>query len=184
MNKVLYIISISLFSLTIISFSKKSSTSSSVSRAAQVLAEVTPVPNQISNSLPEYTFSSTMNGRIHYPQPETSWAPQDDWEGNWSPITCWTGWGLERISKATIGDNTIKLYQRSLRWDNDSADWKGVTLYDGTYSNYCKLTIYSWNSSYSSGSWSNILTVPPFTVGSGVFVAVGDNGNIVRSTDN
>ena len=125
-----------------------------------------------------------MNGHIWYPQPETSLAPQDDWEGNWGPITCWTGWGLEWISEATIGDNTIKLYQRSLRWDNDSADWKGVTLYDGTYTAYCKLTIYSWNSSSSSGSWSNILTVSPFTIGSGVFVAVGDNGNIVRSTDN
>ena len=193
MNKVLYIILISLFSLTVFSCAKKSSSDGGSSTTIPVLAEVTPVPNQISNSVPEYTFSSTMNGHIHYPQPETSVAPQDDWEGNWSPITCWTGWGLEWIDEATIGDNTIKLYQRSLRWDEELEDWKGVTLYDGTYSNYCKLTIYSpttgaeyadWKGSETSGAWSNILTLSPFTIGSGVFVAVGDNGTILRSADN
>ena len=164
---------ISLFSLTIFSCAKKSSTSSGASddTTAPVLAEVTPVPNQISNSLPEYTFSSTMNGHIWYPQPETSLAPQDDWEGNWGPITCW-GDHTDSSFVATSGNNTINLYQRSLRWDEELEEYKSMTLYDGTYTAYCKLTIYSWNSSSSSGSWSNILTVPPFTIGSRVFVAV------------
>ncbi|SVD47471.1 uncharacterized protein METZ01_LOCUS400325, partial [marine metagenome] len=190
MNKVLYIILISLFSFTVFSCAKKSSTSSDASDdlTAPVLAEVTPVPNQISNSVPEYTFSSTMNGNISYPQPESSVAPQDDYEGNWSPITCWAG--REEDSEATIGDNTIKLYSRSIRWmDEELGVYKQMTLYDGTYSNYCKITVLTWNGYPGTGDgsiipYSNILTVSPFTIGSGVFVAVGDNGNIVRSTDN
>ena len=67
MNKILYIILISLFSLTIISCNKKSSTSDDTT--APVIAEVTPVPNQISNSAPEYTFSSTKDGTIIYGSP-------------------------------------------------------------------------------------------------------------------
>ena len=71
MNKVLYIILISLFSFTVFSCAKKSSTSSDASDdlTAPVLAEVTPVPNQISNSAPEYTFSSTKDGTIIYGSP-------------------------------------------------------------------------------------------------------------------
>ena len=196
MRHILIIFSIFLFSFTIISCAKKSSSDGGSSTTTPVLAEVTPVPNQISNSVPEYTFSSTMNGHIHYPQPETSVAPQDDWEGNWSPITCWTGRNSNKggaIYNATSGDNTIYLYPNSLVWDEELEDYKSITLYDGTYSNYCKLTIYSsttgaeyadWKGSETSGAWSNILTVSPFTIGSGVFVAVGNSGNIVRSTDN
>ncbi len=189
MRHILIISSVFLFSFTIISCAKKSSSDGGSSTTTPVLAEVTPVPNQISNSTPEYTFSSTRNGYIYYPQPESSVAPQDDWEGNWSPITCWGGRGgvsqYEITSDAVSGDNTINLYNRGLQGvkPEDGSFWKQVTLFDGTYSDYCKITISTWDS-VAGMEWSNILTVSPFTVGSGVFVAVGDNGNIVRSTDN
>ena len=71
MRHILIIFSVFLFSFTIISCNKKSSTSSSASddTTAPVIAEVTPVPNQISNSAPEYTFSSTEEGTIIYGAP-------------------------------------------------------------------------------------------------------------------
>jgi len=67
-------------------------------------------------------------------------------------------------TSATSGDNTITL----------------ATLSSGTYSD-CTIKVTD-----SSGNESNTLTITSFTVssGSGVFVAVGNKGIIVRSTDN
>jgi len=64
MNKVLYIILISLFSLTIISCAKKSSTSSTDS--VPVIAEVTAVTTPTTDTTPDYTFSSDVAGTITY----------------------------------------------------------------------------------------------------------------------
>ena len=58
---------------------------------------------------------------------------------------------------------------------------KNLTLYDGTYSN-CTITVHTSINNISTPS--NIIAITPFTVGSGVFVAVGESGNILRSTDN
>ena len=74
MNKVLYVILISLFSLTIISCAKKSSTSSSsttdntttTDTTAPVIAEVTAVTTPTTNTRPDYTFSSDEAGTITY----------------------------------------------------------------------------------------------------------------------
>ena len=65
MNKVLYIILISLFSLTIISCAKKSSTSST-DTTVPVIAEVTAVTTPTTDTTPDYTFSSDVAGTITY----------------------------------------------------------------------------------------------------------------------
>jgi len=70
MNKVLYIILISLFSFTIFSCSedKEESTSSSSSpdTTAPVIAEVTAVTTPTTDTTPNYTFSSDEAGTITY----------------------------------------------------------------------------------------------------------------------
>ena len=172
MNKVLYIILISLFSFTVISCSKKSSTSDGTT--APVIVEVTPVPNQISNSVPEYTFSSTKGGTITYEAPMFIWGLERGY--------CSGGRGglsqYERTSSATVGINTINLYGIYIRSISVEGFFRNWTLQDGTYSN-CKIIVTD-----AIGNASNTLTITPFTVGSGVFVAVGNSGTIVRSTDN
>ena len=60
MNKVLYIILISLFSLTIFSCAKEEE------KKAPVIAEVYPVTTPTSDPSPNYTFSSTKAGTITY----------------------------------------------------------------------------------------------------------------------
>ena len=60
MNKVLYIILISLFSLTIFSCAKEEE------KKAPVIAEVYPVTTPTSDPSPDYTFSSTKAGTITY----------------------------------------------------------------------------------------------------------------------
>jgi len=64
MNKVLYIILISLFSLTIISCAKKDDSSSTDS--VPVIAEVTAVTTPTTDTTPDYTFSSDVAGTITY----------------------------------------------------------------------------------------------------------------------
>ena len=72
MNKILHIILISLFSLTIISCAKKSSSSSSdtttttTDTTAPVIAEVTVVTTPTQDTTPNYTFSSDEAGTITY----------------------------------------------------------------------------------------------------------------------
>ena len=69
MNKVLYIILISLFSLIIFSCAKEEEEKVEV----PVIAEVTPVTTPTSNSTPAYTFSSTKAGTITYGGSCSSW---------------------------------------------------------------------------------------------------------------
>ena len=59
MNKVLYIILISLFSLILISCAEKKE-----EKEAPVIAEVYPVTTPTSDPSPDYTFSSTEAGTI------------------------------------------------------------------------------------------------------------------------
>ena len=66
MNKVLYIILISLFSLTIISCSEDKEEYSATDTSAPVIAEETAVTNPTTDSTPNYTFSSTEAGIITY----------------------------------------------------------------------------------------------------------------------
>ena len=72
MNKILHIILISLFSLTIISCAEKEESSSSstttttTDTTAPVIAEVTAVTTPTSDSTPSYTFSSSEAGTISY----------------------------------------------------------------------------------------------------------------------
>ena len=62
----LIILSIFLFSLTVISCAKKSSTSSSTDTTAQVIAEVIVVTTPTTDTTPDYTFSSDQSGTITY----------------------------------------------------------------------------------------------------------------------
>jgi len=62
MNKILYIILISLFSLTIFSYAKEEEKDTT----APVIAEVYPVTTPTSDPSPDYTFSSTETGTITY----------------------------------------------------------------------------------------------------------------------
>ena len=62
MNKVLYIILISLFSLTVISCAKEEEKKTE----APVIAEVTFVTTPTNDSTPNYTFSSDEAGTITY----------------------------------------------------------------------------------------------------------------------
>ena len=65
MNKVLYIILISLFSLTVFSCSEDKE-ESTTDTTAPVIAEVTVVTTPTTDSTPNYTFSSTEAGTITY----------------------------------------------------------------------------------------------------------------------
>ena len=65
MNKVLYIILISLFSLTVISCSEDKE-ESTTDTTAPVIAEVTAVTTPTNDSTPDYTFSSSEAGTITY----------------------------------------------------------------------------------------------------------------------
>ena len=87
MNKVLYIILISLFSLIIISCGEKEEKKTE----APVIAEVTAVTTPSTDSTPDYTFSSTEAGTITY-------------GGSCSSST----------TSATTGNNTITLVSLTL----------------------------------------------------------------------
>jgi len=65
MKKILHIILISLFSLTIISCSEDKE-ESTTDTTAPVIAEVTVVTTPTTDSTPNYTFSSTEAGTITY----------------------------------------------------------------------------------------------------------------------
>ena len=65
MNKVLNIILISLFSLTVISCGEEKE-ESTTDTTAPVIAEVTAVTTPTTDSTPDYTFSSTESGTITY----------------------------------------------------------------------------------------------------------------------
>ena len=66
MNKVLCIILISLFSLTIISCSEKDENTTTTDTTAPVIAEVTAITTPTTDTTPNYTFSSDEAGTITY----------------------------------------------------------------------------------------------------------------------
>ena len=66
MNKVLYIILISLFSFIIFSCSEKDEHTTTTDTTSPVIAEVTAVTTPSTDSTPNYTFSSTEAGTITY----------------------------------------------------------------------------------------------------------------------
>ena len=119
-----------------------------------VLKEVTAITTPTTDTTPSYTFSSTESGTITY-------------GGSCSSST----------TSAISGNNTITL----------------SSLSEGPYAD-CTITVSKTISTENSETnLSDSLTITPFTVsssddssssGSGVFVAVGDSGTIVRSTDN
>ena len=66
MNKVLYIILISLFSLTIISCNDDKEEFTDTDTTVPVIAEVTAVTTPTKDTTPNYTFSSNEAGTITY----------------------------------------------------------------------------------------------------------------------
>ena len=168
MNKVLYIILISLFSLTVISCGSSSdggssttstttdndttstdNTTTTTDTTAPVIAVVTAVTTPTNDTTPDYTFSSSEAGTITY-------------GGSCSSST----------NSAIIGDNTITFAKLS-----DEL----------TYSD-CTITVTD-----SAGNVSNTLEINSFTVDTspGIFVGVGYSGTgqsssafIIKSLDN
>ena len=65
MNKVLYIILISLFSFSIVSCSEDKE-ESTTDTTAPVIAEVTAITTPTNDTTPDYTFSSSEGGKITY----------------------------------------------------------------------------------------------------------------------
>ena len=124
------------------------------SKISIVLKEVTAITTPTTDTTPDYTFSSTESGTITY-------------GGSCSSST----------TSAISGNNTITL----------------SSLSDGTYAD-CTITVSkAVTTNKSVTNLSDSLTITSFTVsssddssssGSGVFVAVGYSGAILRSTDN
>ena len=171
MNKILYIILISLFSLTIISCSEKeeSTTDTTTDTTAPVIAEVTAVTTPTTDSTPNYTFSSTEAGTITY--------------GG----SCSSG-----TKSATSGNNTITFISLSEGTYSDCT----IIVKDsaGNASNTLVITSFEVLPSYvavgSSGtiltssdgiSWDNkssgtSLTLSGVTYGNNKFMTMGSSG--------
>ena len=66
MSKILHILLVFLFSLTLISCAKKTSTDTDSDTTAPVIAEVTAVTTPTNDTTPNYTFSSSEAGTITY----------------------------------------------------------------------------------------------------------------------
>ena len=178
MNKILHIILISLFSLTVFSCAKEDEKKTE----APVIAEVYPVTTPTSDPSPNYTFSSTKAGTITY--------------GG----SCSSG-----TTSATSGNNTITFLTLS---DGTYTDCTIiVTDSDGNASNTLTITSFivdttttksyvsvgnsgtiltssdngtSWNS-MTSGTSKNLNDV---TYGNSIFVTVGYGGTILTSSVN
>ena len=179
MNKVLYIILISLFSLTIFSCAKEEE-----KKEGPVLTEVYPVTTPTSDPSPNYTFSSTKSGTITY--------------GG----SCSSG-----TTSATSGNNTITFL--TLSDGTYSNCTIIVTDSDGNASNTLSVTSFTISddtpgdddttssSSSSNGQFvavgedgtivtststsSNLWGV---TYANSKFVSVGTDGTILNSLDN
>ena len=151
MNKVLYIILISLFSLTVFSCAKKSSSDGSKSTdtdtTAPVIAEVTAVTTPTTDTTPNYTFSSDEAGTITY--------------GG----SCSSG-----TTSATSGNNTITLVSLSTGTYSDCT----ITVTDtvGNVSSTLTLTSFSivlkqMGGSIQSGVELSLSTVVTTLAGTG-----------------
>ena len=103
MNKVLYIILISLFSLTIFSCAKEEEKTE-----APVIAEVYPVRTPTDDPSPDYTFSSTKDG--------TTWTAQTSGTSN-------------NISGVTYGNGTFMIVGDSgtIITSSDGTTWTSRT---------------------------------------------------------
>ena len=133
MNKVLYIILISLFSLIILSCAEEEEEEEET--GAPVIAEVTPVTTPTSDSTPAYTFSSTKAGTITYGGSCSSWTTSAN-SGN-NTITFLT------LSDGTYSDCTIT-----------------VTDSDGNASNTLAVTTFVVDTTdTSSSSSSSVSTI-------------------------
>ena len=117
MNKVLYIILISLFSLTVFSCSEDKE-ESTTDTTAPVIAEVTAVTTPTIDTTPNYTFSSTEAGTITY--------------GG----SCSSG-----TTSATSGNNTIFLVSLSIGTYSDCT----ITVTDAAGNVSSTLTLSSFN---------------------------------------
>jgi hypothetical protein len=188
MNKVLYIILISLFSLTVFSCAKEEEKKTE----APVLTEVYAVTTPTSDPSPNYTFSSTKAGTITY--------------GG----SCSSG-----TTSATSGNNTITFTTLSAGTYSDCTII--VTDSDGNASNTLTITSFTISDATSSDddtttsssgrkfvavgrsgtiisssdgiTWTSRTsgtsnTLEGVTYGISTFVAVGASGAILTSTDN
>ena len=175
MNKVLYIILISFFSLSVVSCSEDKQESTTDTKAP-VIAEVTSITTPTNDTTPDYTFSSDESGTITY-------------EGSCSSVT----------TSATIGNNTITLSSLSNTTYSDCTI--KVTDSEGNVSNSLTITSFTvFNLFVSVGDNGTILTSPDATTwtsrtsgtteklrggayGNSTFMVVGNSGTILTSSD-
>ena len=175
MNKVLYIILISLFSFTVFSCAKEEEKTE-----APVIAEVYPVTTPTDDPSPNYTFSSTKAGTITY--------------GG----SCSSG-----TTSATSGRNTITFLTLSDGTYSDCTII--VTDSDGNASNTLAVTTFivdtkpaDDDTTFSSSSGGKFVAVGNtgtiitstssnlwgVTFANSKFVSVGTDGTILNSSDN
>ena len=178
MRHLLIILSLFLFSFTIISCGEKEEEEYTTDTTAPVIAEVTAVTTPSTDTTPDYTFSSDEAGTITY-------------GGSCSSST----------TSAISGNNTITLVSLS---DGTYSDCT-ITVTDtaGNVSNALTITSFTISikfvavgnsgtiitSSTNGTSWVNITsgdstTINGITYGNSTFVAVAAGGKILTSTNN
>ena len=184
MNKVLYIILISLFSLTIISCSEKDENTTTTDTIAPVIAEVTAVTTPTTDSTPNYTFSSDEAGTITYGGSCSS-STTSAISGN-NTIT------FNALSNGTYSNCTIIVKDSAGNASNTLAITSFVVIPSyvavGTSGTFLKSTDgTTWTKVTTTNTLDNGTIITPsfndVTYGNSTFVTVGSSGEI-NTSDN
>ena len=184
MNKVLYIILISLFGFIIFSCSEKDEHTTTTDTTSPVIAEVTAVTTPSTDSTPNYTFSSTEAGTITYGgscSSSTTSASSGNNTITFTSLSDGTYSDCTIIVKDSAGNasNTLAITSFEVLPSFVAVGNSGtiLTSSDGTTWTKVTATYTSDNGSTKTPSFNDV------TYGNGTFVAVNPNGIILTSTD-